>query len=102
MTEPIPGARLADSPNRPDGYPLDLVFVEKLVPGVGDQWHVAGAGFRDGPKEWWLGEPPGGSFEYWQEKETTATATPALTTTSVTRRLQRSWSSNASRSWLPA
>lgn len=69
MTEPIPGARLADSPHRPDGYPLDLVCVVKLVPGSEDRWYVAGAGLRNGPEDWWL-EPPGGSFEYWWEKDT--------------------------------
>ena len=61
---------MVDSSNRPDGYPLDLVFVEKLVPGGGDRWYVAGAGLRDGAEEWWLGEPPGGSFEYRWEKDT--------------------------------
>jgi hypothetical protein len=49
---------------------LDLVLVEKPVPGGDDQWYVAGAGLRDGTREWWLGQPLDGSFEYWWEKDT--------------------------------
>jgi hypothetical protein len=49
---------------------LDLVFVEMRVPESNDRWYVADAGLREGIKEWWLGEPPGGAFEYWWDKAT--------------------------------
>ena len=70
MEEPIPGARPADSPQRPDGYPFDLVLVEQLQPGDGGRWQLTGAGLRDDVEERWLGPEPGGTFAYWWEKDT--------------------------------
>jgi hypothetical protein len=33
------------------------------------KWYVAGVGLRQDDNEWWLGEPTGGAFNYWWEKD---------------------------------
>ena len=67
--EPIDGQSCpAVSGARPPGYDLDLVVIEGKVPGKMNTWRLTGAGLRRGNDEWWL-VPPGGSFEYWWEKD---------------------------------
>ena len=86
---------------RPPGYDLDLVVIEGKVPGKMNTWRLTGAGLRRGNDEWWL-VPPGGSFEYWWEKDSNGYSYAVFHYYVSSEQRQRSSWSCASKSSRPA